>query len=97
MQQTQLELLFHHWTLHRHNYTVFITAYVPCSGLSQNNYALANGCGYSAYIEYPPSCDVPTPPLHGWISDYHSIALHSAVTFQCDFGWSKSNPIIGTT
>ena len=73
-------------------YTVFITAYVPCSGLSQNNYAsvgpLASGCGYFARIEYPPSCDDPSPPLHGWISAYHSISLHSAVTFQCDFGWS---------
>ena len=82
-------------------YTVFITAYVPCSGLSPiyvyyQDTSLAGWCGYFAHIEYSPSCDVPTPPLHGWLSDYHSISLHSAVTFQCDFGWSPSEQFITT-
>ena len=76
-------------------YTVLISAYVPCSGLSQKNISSV-GCGNFALIEYLPSCEDPTPPLHGRLGDYDSTALHSTVTFQCDSGWSPSEPSITT-
>ena len=79
-------------------YTVFVSAYVPCSGFSQKyNKSLGSvGCGNSALIEYLPSCEDPAPPLHGWLGDYQSISLHSIVTFQCDFGWSPSELFVTT-
>ena len=80
-------------------YYVSVSAYVPCSGLSQTNsiqdYWHA-GCGYYLPIETILGCGRPTPPLHGWISNYQSTSLHSTVTFQCDSGWSPSTPFTTT-
>ena len=76
-------------------YTVSVSAYVSCSGLSRTSLSTALvGCGKLAHFWLLPSCRCPTPPLHGWLGRYHSTSLHSTVTFQCDSGWSPSEQFI---
>ena len=76
-------------------YTVYITAYISCSGLSQTSLSTSLvGCGNLAHFRLLPNCRCPTPPLHGWLGSYHSTSLHSTVMFQCDSGWSPSEQFI---
>ena len=77
---------------------IYVRAYVPCSGLS-NTFSARElfGCGNSYHVKYYlPTCEDPTPPLHGWFHDYHGVSLHSTVIFQCDSGWSPSEQFTTT-
>ena len=74
-------------------YMVFVSTYVPCSGLHQRNSAILQGitgCRLSSSIEIVGSCGHPTPPLRGWLGHYQSTTPHSTVTFQYDSGWWPS-------
>ena len=64
-------------------YYVSIRVYVPCSGLSQPGRAIQQGGagrGLLNSTKVVRICAPPTPPLHGWLGNYHSTSVYSTIT-----------------